>query len=334
VTTVERLNRPGHDDLGRGFGPLIQGSPDAQASVAHSISTSFTEKGQAVESASLKGKVAVITGASTGIGRACAAVFAREGMKVVLAARRSDRLEVAVSALASSGADVLGVPTNVGDYDDVQRLADAAMTAYGRVDIALLNAGIGSGSSLLDIDLSSWHDSVHTNIFGLVHGIKAFLPLLRQTADPGSILATSSAAGVQGTHYTSAAYAATKNAQVTIMEALYGQLRDAGSSVHVGVVLPPLVRSNLVGDDLELWTEIEKRMAGAPGAPALIEPHEFAEVVLEGIRERAFWIEPSEEQNMRLFAGRDAGAPIRKAKLIGRKADAMLNRTTPDRYLW
>ena len=118
------------------------------------------------------------------------------------------------------------------------------------------------------------------------------------------------------------------------MEALYGQLRDAESGVHVGVVLPPLVRTNLAGDDPAAWDEIERRMSGVPGAPALIEPHEFAEVVLEGIHGRSFWIEPTEEQNERLFGGRDSGAPLRKAKLIGRKADAMLNRTAPNRYLW
>ena len=284
--------------------------------------------------ASLAGKVAVITGASTGIGRACARVFAREGMRLVLASRRADRLEAAVADLVTSGAEVVGVPTDVAVYENVQRLADQAIQAFGQVDVAFLNAGIAGGSPLLDLDLDVWRASIDTNIFGLLHGIKAFLPLLSRSEEPGSLLATSSAAGIHGTAYNSAAYAMSKNAQLTVMEALYGQVRDAGSGVHVGVVLPPLTRTNLAGDDLEIWTSIEKQLAKSRSAPALIEPEEFAEVVLEGIRERAFWILPTQEQNDRLFGGRDPGAEVRRSKLVGAKADAMIERRTPDKYLW
>ena len=118
------------------------------------------------------------------------------------------------------------------------------------------------------------------------------------------------------------------------MEALYGQLRNAGSGVHVGVVVPPLTRTNLAGDDLEIWTRIEANLAGRRGAPALIEPHEFAEVVLEGLRDRLFWIEATPEQNERLYGGRDSGAPARKAHMLNARAESMLERRAPDRYLW
>jgi NAD(P)-dependent dehydrogenase (short-subunit alcohol dehydrogenase family) len=283
---------------------------------------------------SLEGKVAVITGASTGIGRATATVLAREGMRLVLASRRPDRLELAVTELRASGAQVLGVPTDVSQYDEVQGLANKAKSEFGQVDVAFFNAGISGGSSLLDVDLDAWQRSVGTNVFGLLHGIKAFLPLVNQQGTGGSLLATSSGAGVHGTSYKTATYAMTKSAQLTIMEALYGQLRDAGSKLHVGIVLPPLTRTNLAGDDLSIWSQVERMLATSANAPALIKPHEVAEVILEGIRGRRFWIEATEEQNERLFGGRDSGATRRKEKLIGAKSEAILHGASPDGYLW
>jgi NAD(P)-dependent dehydrogenase (short-subunit alcohol dehydrogenase family) len=282
----------------------------------------------------LHGKVAVITGASTGIGRSTAAVLAREGMKVVLAARRADRLEAAVAPLRDAGHDVLGVPCDVADLASVQNLADEAVRAYGRVDVAFLNAGIAGSSPLTDIDMDSWSQAVGTNLYGLLHGIKAFLPLLDRPGDPGSILATSSATGLHGVAYRGAAYATTKGAQVTVMECLYGQLRDAGSGVHVGVVLPPLVRTNLAGDDPSVFDNISKQLSGSGRSIALIEPEEFAEVVLEGIRERRFWLEADEDQNQRIFGGRNGDTITRGHTLIQRQADAMIAHTAPDRYLW
>jgi NAD(P)-dependent dehydrogenase (short-subunit alcohol dehydrogenase family) len=280
------------------------------------------------------GKVAVVTGASTGIGRASAAAFAREGMKVVLAARRADRLADAVNPLLAAGYDVIGVPTDVSDWASTQQLAEQALDAYGRVDIAFLNAGVAGSSPLRDIDLAGWDTLIGTNVYGLLHGIKAFLPILERRPEGGSLLATSSAAGVHGTSYNGAAYAATKSAQLSIMECLYGQLRDAGSPVHVGVVLPPLVRTHLAGDDPAVFDEISRRLSASGKSIALIEPEEFAEVVLEGVRKRAFWIEADEEQNERLFGGRNGDTIRRAAVLINRKAEAMVAHLPPDRYLW
>jgi NAD(P)-dependent dehydrogenase (short-subunit alcohol dehydrogenase family) len=228
----------------------------------------------------------------------------------------------------------LGHPVDVGVFEEVQGLADAAMQAFGQVDVVFLKAGVPGGSPLLDIDLDAWRGAVDTNVFGLLHGIKAFLPLLLEQGDRGSLLTTSSGAGVHGTSYNTPTYAMTKNAQLTIMEALDGQLRDAGSDIHVGVVLPPLTRTNLAGDDLSIWSAVEKMLATSADAPALIEPSEVAEVILEGIRARSFWIEATAEQNERLFGGRDSGAVRRKEVLIRAGANAMLHHSSPDPYLW
>ncbi len=281
-----------------------------------------------------KGKVAVITGASTGIGRATASVFGREGMRLVLASRRADRLNDALREMTDSGYEAIAVPTDIGIFAEVQRLADTAVEAFGGVDVALLNAGVPGGGSLLDIDLNAWHSAVDTNLYGLVHGIKAFLPLVSAATEPGSLLATTSGTGIHGISYNTSAYSATKVAQLAVMEALYGQLRAAKSGVHVGVVVPPLTRTNLAGDDLGVWRQIEANLAGRPGAPALIEPQEFAEVVFEGVRDRDFWIEATPDQNERFFGGRDAGADTRRAHLINARAQSMIERQPPDRYLW
>jgi hypothetical protein len=168
--------------------------------------------------------------------------------------------------------------------------------------------------------------TIGTNVYGLLNGIKVFLPILMNQAEGGSLLATSSAAGVHGTSYHTAEYAATKNAQLTIMECLYGQLRDAGSGIHVGVVLPPLVRTNLAGDDPSILAQV--------GPASIVEPAEFAEVVVEGLLDRSFWIETTEEQSHRLYGGRSADNVKRNAKRVQTKADAMINHEPPDQYLW
>ena len=216
----------------------------------------------------LDGKVAVITGGSTGIGRATAAAFAQRDMKLVLASRRADRLQAAVDDLQRSGAEVIGVATDIADADDVQRLADRAFDTFGRVDVAFLNAGAPSGDRLLDPNLDVWRVAVDVNILGLVHCLRAFVPRMVAQDGDAAVLATTSGAGIHGTAYATAPYAATKAAQLSIMESLYGQARDEGLDLHVGVVVPPLTRTNLAGDDLSIWEHVAAGLAehGLPAA--------------------------------------------------------------------
>jgi NAD(P)-dependent dehydrogenase (short-subunit alcohol dehydrogenase family) len=188
------------------------------------------------------------------------------------------------------------------------------------------------GASLLDLSIDAWTASIDTNLYGLLNGIKVFLPL-RRAQDDGSLLATSSAAGMHGTSYNTAAYATTKNAQLTIMECLYGQLRDVNAKVHVGIVLPPLTRTNLAGDDPAIWEHIQEGMTRAGRLAAVIEPEEFAHVLVEVLLARRFLIETSEDQNQRFYGGRKPGAELR-AKLVQAKAGALINHTEPHPYLW
>lgn len=280
------------------------------------------------------GRVAVITGGSNGIGAAAAAALAERGAKVVITGRRLDRVERVASALCSAGHEALGVAMDVGDPDAMQRLADQTVETYGRADIVLLNAGLASPSSMLDINLANWKKAIDTHLYGLLNGIKSFLPILQGQEDGGSLLATSSGSGVHGTMYRGGPYAATKNAQLTIMECLYGELRDAGSPIHVGIVLPPLVRTGLAGDDPAVWQRIEADLIRSGRGSGIVEPEEFAEVLIDGIRMRDFWIVNTEEQNLRYCGGRNAGSTTRTAATVLAKATAIITHQKPDSYLW
>ncbi len=282
----------------------------------------------------LEGKVAVITGGSTGIGRATATAFAGHGMQLVLASRRADRLQRAVDELSAGGTTVVGVPTDIANSGDVAHLADVAFDRFGRVDVALFNAGAPSADRLLDPNLDVWRTAVDTNVLGLLHCLRAFVPRMVAQGGGSSVLATTSGAGIHGTAYATAPYAATKAAQLSIMESLYGQARDEGLDLHVGVVVPPLTRTNLAGDDLSIWEHVAAGLA-AHGLPAaVIEPEAVAALIVEGVEQRAFWIEADAEQDARLYGGRNRANIDRVHEIIRARADAMIDHSPPDSYLW
>jgi NADP-dependent 3-hydroxy acid dehydrogenase YdfG len=281
----------------------------------------------------IAGKVVVITGGSTGIGRATAELLASEGARLVLAARRPERLEVAVESLRAKGADVIGVPTDVADLASVAALAVKSYKTFGQVDIAFFNAGIARGDNLLEPDLTQWTTSIDTNLYGLLFGIKEFVPRMLAQGTKCSVLATSSAAGVHGTMHWSAPYAVTKNAQLSVMECLYGQARDREVPLHVGMVLPPLTRTNLAGDDLSVWDAVEENLRKTGSESALVEPEEFAHVVRDGIVNEEFWIEITQESSERYMGGRNAGTIKHRVAMVNAKAAAMADHLAPDSYL-
>jgi NAD(P)-dependent dehydrogenase (short-subunit alcohol dehydrogenase family) len=279
-------------------------------------------------------RVVLITGGSTGIGRAAAELLAVQGARLVLAARRSERLDPVVEMLTARGAEVLGLPTDIGDLSQVERLADAAFGEFGRVDIALFNAGASSSDSLLDPDLAVWKRSIDGNLYGLLHSIKAFVPRMIEQGEPCAVYATTSGAGIHGTKYSTAPYATVKNAQLSIMEALYGQVRERGLPMQIGVIVPPLTRTNLAGDDLSVWEHVAAGLSRGGKPAPLIEPEEFAEVILAGIRDNRFWIEATPADDERFFGGRYAGAIRSSRARIRAKAEAMASYLPPDSYLW
>ena len=144
----------------------------------------------------LAGRVAVVTGAASGIGRALAERFAAEGMRVVLADIERPVLEQAAKELEATGAEVLAVPTDVSLEDDVNALAAQTFERFGDVHLLCNNAGVGSrGLPIAELPLRDFEWVINVNLFGVIYGLRAFLPPMRAN-DVGHIVNTASVSGL------------------------------------------------------------------------------------------------------------------------------------------
>src|SRR6478609_4527232 len=189
----------------------------------------------------LEGRVAVVTGASTGIGRSVARSFAAAGMKVVLASQNPDRLADAVDELRATGADVIGVPTDVGQEAEVFALADATIEAYGAVHVLVNNAGVFAPGYLWEISATDWRWVVDVNLWGPIHGIRAFMPHLLEQEE-GHVVNVSSAGGLMPATV-HGPYCTTKHGVVGLSKALRADLAHKGANVGVTLVCPGAVKT-------------------------------------------------------------------------------------------
>ncbi|ADP82185.1 SDR family NAD(P)-dependent oxidoreductase [Pseudofrankia inefficax] len=283
----------------------------------------------------LDGKIAVVTGSGGphGIGRATAKLLAEQGCTVVLSDVDTAALEATVGDLAALGLKVAGVPADVASLSSVQNLADTVFSTYGRVDIAFLNAGISGGGSLFDDKIDDWHKVIDVNFYGILHGIKSFVPRMVAQGTPGHVLGTSSGAGAVGVMYQTPAYSASKAAVCTLLEALYGQLRDMNAQIKAHVVLPPLTRTNLAGDP-QLMGFVQQGLEAGGATAVLAEPQDVAVTVLEAIRSGNFWAHHDHEADKRLSEGRFAADIDWQDEIIRARATAIIDRSAPDPYLW
>jgi len=190
--------------------------------------------------AGIEGKVIVITGASSGIGEATARELARRGAKVVLGARRTERLEALVNQLQTEGYAATFVKTDVTQLGDVQRLAKRALDEYGRLDVFVNNAGIMPLSPLDQLKIDEWNQMIDVNIRGVLHGIAAALPHFKSVKS-GQFINVSSLGG-RIALATAAVYCGTKFAVHAISEALR---QEVGSDVRVTIIAPGVVESDL-----------------------------------------------------------------------------------------
>src|SRR5581483_3965092 len=165
------------------------------------------------------GKVAVVTGGASGIGLGLARRFAGEGMRVVIGDVEKRALDTAVNDLAASGAEVEGV---VSDAEQVQALADATIARFGAVHVVCNNAGVGGGGLSWELPLSTWEWVIGVNLWGVVHGIRAFVPLLLQQEE-GHVVNTASVAGLVAAPFMGP-YNASKHAVVGVSETLHHEL--------------------------------------------------------------------------------------------------------------
>jgi NAD(P)-dependent dehydrogenase (short-subunit alcohol dehydrogenase family) len=191
----------------------------------------------------LQGKVAVVTGAASGIGLALAQRSAAEGMKVVLADVEAGPLEAAAAELRASGADVVAQVTDVSKGEQVDALGQAALEAFGAVHLVCNNAGVGGGGLMQGLTTADWEWVLGVNLWGVIHGMRVFLPRLLEQGE-GHIVNTASLAGLVAAPFMGP-YNASKFAVVAISETTYRELQMQGSEVGVSVLCPAWVRTRI-----------------------------------------------------------------------------------------
>lgn len=230
-------------------------------------------------------KVIVITGASSGIGEATARLLASQGARVVLGARRSERLEALAAEIRNQGGTAEYRATDVVREEDVQALVDLALERFGRVDVLVNNAGVMPLSPMAALKIGEWNRMIDVNIRGVLHGIAAVLPSMQQRR-AGQIINVASI-GAYKPIATGAVYCATKAAVVSLSEALR---QEVGADIRVTVVSPGVTESNLAetisdGATLEMIREfrrdaipasaIAEAIAYAIGQPAAVDVSEL-----------------------------------------------------------
>jgi NAD(P)-dependent dehydrogenase (short-subunit alcohol dehydrogenase family) len=239
----------------------------------------------------------VVTGAGSGIGKAVAGALAREGMKVVLADIEVAALTTAVAELADDGHDVLGVPTDVSSWDSIQALAAVTMERFGAVHVLHNNAGVVAAGPVEELTLDTWNWVLGVDLWSVIYGIKAFLPILKEQ-DEGHVVSTASTAGLQAPAGI-APYNVAKFGVVGLSETLRVELEQAGSRVSCSVLCPGSVNTRIVHADRNrppgehhgsVVEDQFKSRAGSMLANQGKDPAEVAAMVVDGIRTNRFWI--------------------------------------------
>jgi NADP-dependent 3-hydroxy acid dehydrogenase YdfG len=193
--------------------------------------------------AGIDSKVIAITGASSGIGEAAALLLAERGAKLVLGARRSDRLEALTTRIAEAGGEAVYASTDVTRRDDLSNLVALARERFGRLDVLVNNAGVGPISPLDDLRVEEWEQMIDINLKGVLYGIAAALPVFREQGF-GHFVNTASTAAHRIVPNMSV-YAATKTAVRVISE---GLRQEAGDKLRVTVVTPGFTRTDFADD--------------------------------------------------------------------------------------
>jgi NAD(P)-dependent dehydrogenase (short-subunit alcohol dehydrogenase family) len=281
----------------------------------------------------LHDKVVVITGGASGIGRGLADRFATAGARIVLADVEEPALTRAVNELTVAGAEVIGVQVDVSVEAEVKELLSRALDAYGTVNVACLNAGVGGGGGPLHtLSAADWQWTLGVNLWGIIHGVRAFVPHLVSHGD-GHVVVTASIAGLTSYPWMGP-YTTSKHAAVAIAETLFAELREAGSTVGVTCLCPGIVRTRLpdsarnrpaglrnpqgpstfTGEQLAVKQFADEVHAQAMG------PAEVAQLVHEAILARRFWVFTDEvytpEIQARLDGIRNRTDPTTRGSLL------------------
>lgn len=249
----------------------------------------------------LQGKTAVITGGASGIGLGMAQRFGADGMKLVLADIEADALQVAAAGLRADGIEVVTRVTDVSVGGEVDALGVAALEAFGAVHLVCNNAGVGGGGQTDQLTTADWEWVLGVNLWGVIHGMRVFLPMLL-AQDEGHIVNTASMAGLIAGPFMGP-YNASKFAVVAISETTRNELTLLGSGVGISVLCPAWVRTRIHEsarnrpDELrnEPSPETDARESAISGVVAgLIEaglaPDAVARQVADAVRDDTFYI--------------------------------------------
>jgi len=248
------------------------------------------------------GKVAVVTGAASGIGRALAEALAAAGSAVVVADLDGAEAEVVASRIREAGREAEAMVVDVSDAEAVERLATHTVERFGRVDVLCNNAGVSTFNMLRDQTLDDWRWVLSVNLWGVVHGLHSFLPIMRRQGTPGHIVNTASVAGILSGVAFIGPYAATKVAVVSISETLAQELAIDQTPIGVSVLCPSSVDTRVMeserGRPADLGVEQRTEMAESVRlsirdsftGPTGLTPAAVAARTLDAIRAGQFWV--------------------------------------------
>jgi NAD(P)-dependent dehydrogenase (short-subunit alcohol dehydrogenase family) len=277
---------------------------------------------------SFEGRVAVVTGAASGIGRGLAEACAGAGMKVVLADVRPDALEATARSLRDGGAEVRSVVTDVRDSAQVQALADETVSAFGGVHLLCNNAGVAGSSSLLwEGSIAEWDWHIGVMLMGTVHGIRSFVPVMLDRGDEAHVVNTASMGGLITGSDSQAIYMTVKHGVVALSEALQHQLSGVTDRIGCSVLCPAWVASDVFANFERLRPAGVSSPAATSEGAALVElqqqflaagmpARQAGELVLEAVRNRQFyvlthpaWASMAEARAKAIVEGNDPARP-------------------------
>ena len=248
------------------------------------------------------GRVAVVTGAASGIGRALAEAFAAAGSAVVVADLDGDEAEVVATAIRTAGGAAAAVTVDVSDAAAVEQLAATTRETFGRVDVLCNNAGVSTFNLMRDQTLDDWRWVLRVNLWGVIHGVHTFVPIMREQGTPAHIVNTASIAGLLSGVAFIGPYSATKVAVVSISETLAQELAIDGSPIGVSVLCPSSVDTKVMESErgrppalgvehrTELAESVRLMIRDGFTGPTGQTPAQVADRVLDAIRNKQFWI--------------------------------------------
>lgn len=251
-----------------------------------------------------KDRVAVVTGAASGIGLAMAQRFAAEGMKLVVADIENGTLQVAAAGLRERGVPVLAHVLDVSKPDQVEGLAKATYEEYGAAHVICNNAGVEVIGAAWEHTLADWEWVIGVNLWGVIHGVRAFVPRMIAGGEEGHIVNTASMAGLTTAPFMSV-YDVTKHGVVALSESLYKDFLATEQKLRVSVVCPGLINTNIMrsarnrpADLADGGSFSAKALQFRQGLSASLaggyDPSVVAEQVFEGVRDEKFYVVPSQ----------------------------------------